>query len=209
MRTARSAVRIFVVGGVLGAGVMAGGALAVAQSGTTAAQPSGDPGTTTTVPVPDREPGDCERGQRRLGAMGQHRVGAEELAAELGVTVDAVNDARTAARQAVREELGRPARPSDRPRSDEERDEQRQVRVDRHDQAMAESLGITVERLREARVAVLSEHLDEAVTDGRLSREEADERLERARQGDEGPVGGWTDGQRHGGRHGEGPRRGR
>jgi hypothetical protein len=213
-----SALRTFVLGGVLGAGVVSGGALAFAQStgtsvppatevpGTVAPgtvpdpvePPAGTPGTPAPGPGDEAEPVPPADGHRRLGKgghqgrghLGKHllgRLGAgvDQLAAELGVSADQLREAHKAARQAVHE-LGKPERPSTRPPSDEDKAKlaaELKARAELYAKTVAEKLGVTPERLREASVAVVSKHLDEAVSSGKLSREQADKILDRVRNG--------------------------
>jgi hypothetical protein len=234
----RAALRTFVLGGVLGAGVVSGGALAFAQSGGTTVPPAAEtpgtaPGTTTPGTVPDGTPGTtppttkapdapgapgdaepgegCDPGSGR-GGKGHGRAGggarggvhlgasADDLAKELGVTTDKLNEAVTAGRQAL-QDRGEPVRPSTRPPSDEEKakvEADRKARAELFQKTVAEKLGVTPERLREAGVAVVSKRLDEAVTAGRLTREKADELLAKVRESGVPLLGG------HGGHGGPG-----
>jgi hypothetical protein len=210
-----------VVGGVLGAAVMGGGALAVAQTADTlpgTSVPHADdttPGTTppaageTPAPAPDEVPSpgtapapgtpaapgaDCDdpdgggahRGGHGHGLALGHTV--QELATELGVTVDQLKDAEKAARQAVQDQLGAPTRPANRPPSDEDRQKLEadlKARKELHDKVLAEKLGITVEKLHEAEANVARKRLDQAVANGRITQQQEDEILQKLRNGEQ------------------------
>jgi hypothetical protein len=126
--------------------------------------------------------GHGQRGGRLLGRLG---AGEQQLATELGVTVDQLKDAQKAAAQAVMD-LGRPTKPATRPPSDENKaklEAELKARVDLFNTTMADKLGISTDRLRDARVAVVAKHLDEAVANGKLTREQADKILAAVRDG--------------------------
>ena len=112
-----SALRTFVVGGVLGAGVVGGGALALAQTGTTA-PPTEQTSPTTAAPGTTVAPGNTAPGGRhgrfgadREGMEGMLGRGAQALATELGVTTDQLKAAEQAARDAVQQQFGDLQRP--------------------------------------------------------------------------------------------------
>jgi hypothetical protein len=222
-----SALRTFVVGGVLGAGILSGGALAFAQtSGTTpgtvppaaGSTPGTTPGAAPGAPAPDGTPAppDCgEHGGGGPGAKGgraERGPRGEALAAALGVTVEQLKEAEKAANDAVKA-LPKPEKPATRPPSDADKQKMqadRKARVELHDKVLAEKLGITTEKLRDARIAVESKRLDEAVAAGKLTREQADKRLQALRDGTDAPLGG-PGGHGHGpgaGGRGRGPKGG-
>ena len=103
-----------------------------------------------------------------------------------------MRDARKAGAEAVHA-LGKPTRPATRPPSDEDKAkfaEELKARAEAFDKAMADKLGVSTDRLHEARTAVLSKRLDEAVAAGKLTREKADEILAKLRDGlDAGDFG--------------------
>jgi hypothetical protein len=208
-----SALRTVVVGSVLGVGILSGGALAFAQSGGTTVPPATEapgstvPGTVPGTPAPPAggeakpspppgEPGQRGGPGRKGGGRGHHghlkeRLAAsgEEVAAELGVTVDQLREAHKAARQAVKDQLGKPERPAARPPSADDKAkllEGRKARAELYNKTLAEKLGVTTDRLRDARIAVVTKHLDEAVTAGKLTREQADKLLAAVRDRAEG-----------------------
>jgi hypothetical protein len=126
--------------------------------------------------------GHGQRGGRLLGRLG---AGEQQLAAELGVTVDQLKDARKAAAQAVKD-LGPLTKPATRPPSEDDKakmEAELKARFDLFNTTMADKLGISTDRLRDARVAVVAKHLDEAVAKGLLTREQADKLLAAARDG--------------------------
>jgi hypothetical protein len=145
-----SVLRTFVLGGVLGAGVVSGGALALAQTadqtvppataapGTapdaTATPPAATPPGTTPAPSDKADPGRPGRrgapgggrpgGHHRGGHEGIHqgvKAAGEDLAKELGVPVEQLRAATKAARQVVADQLGKPGRPAGRPATDEDK----------------------------------------------------------------------------------------
>jgi hypothetical protein len=231
----KSVLRTVVLGGVLGAGIVSGGALAVAQTAGTSAPPATEvpgtvPGSTeppVTAPGSTAPPGNGatppadsdKKGEHRgkAGGRGHHgkvlgRLGdaSKELAAELGVTEQQLRDARKAALQAVRD-LGKPDRPATRPPSDEDKaklTEALKARAEVYNRTLAEKLGVTTDRLRDARLAVLGKHLDEAVAAGKLTREQADTLLDRGRDAANGDLEGALGGLGKGFGSGHGPRGG-
>jgi hypothetical protein len=236
-----SALRTFVLGGVLGAGIVSGGALALAQTTGTTVPPAGEttgttPGTTAGTAVPPAADGDAapappaadpgaapaptDPSTGKAGNCGPDGGGggrkgggfhlgerAEDLAAELGVTVDQLRAAEQAARQAVQDQLGQPTRPSTRPPSDEDKAKLQadmKARAELHAKTLADKLGVTTDRLRAAREAVAVKRLDEAVAAGKLTRQQADDLLAKLRQGDGPDLGGLFGGKGPGGGHGRG-----
>jgi hypothetical protein len=230
-----SALRGFVVGGVLGAAVMGGGALAVAQTADTTpgtSVPHADDTTPGSVPpaageapapAPDEAPAppgaapapgtpapgaDCDDPDGGGAHKGGHGRGlalghtVQELATELGVTVDQLKDAEKAARQAVQDQLGTPPRPANRPPSDEDRQKleaDMKARHELHDKVLAEKLGITVEKLHEAEANVAKKRLDEAVANGRITQQQEDEILQKLRNGEQiAPGAGLAPGMKGG-----------
>lgn len=146
----------------------------------------------TTEEVP------CERG------FGFHRDG-EDLAAQLGITVEELQAAGEAAHEQVVAELGELTRPEERPTTDEEREALRAQMEERRaafEAALAGQLGISVEELDAAQLRVVEARLAEAVANGRLTQERADEILEAVRTG-ERPV--FPGGPGRHGRFGGGP----
>lgn len=216
-----SVLRTALLGGVLGAGIVSGGALAFAQTTGTTAPPAAEapgtvPGTVpnsteapvtapgTPAPPAAGEPTPAEPGKKGEhpgkhghGRLGKHLLGhlggiSKEMAAELGVTEDQLREAQKAAVQAVRD-LGKPERPATRPPSDEDKaklTEALKARAELYNKTLADKLGVSTDRLRDARLAVLGKHLDEAVTAGKLTREQADKILARARDAANGDLEG-------------------
>jgi predicted ribosomally synthesized peptide with SipW-like signal peptide len=182
-----------------------GAGLAVGTIGTTAAWaqsdstpvPSNESSATATADAPPDAPVD---GPRR------HRPDPSALATELGVSVEELQAAMSAARDAVDAELGEPQRPSTPPTTEEEREAVKAEHQARHElmnQELAEELGISVEQLDAARLAVAEARIAEDVASGELTQEQADEILARISSGEapgpHGPGG-------PGGPHGPGPR---
>jgi hypothetical protein len=189
--------------------LVAGGAIAAGLLGTGVAYAQDDSTSTTTPPqetTPERDrDGNCHIGERREEID-------DALAEQLGITADDLATARRAAQDAVMAELGEVERPQSRPETEEEREalrEQFESRKDLFDQKLAEQLGISVDELTAARLAVAEARLAERVAEGDLTQEEADERLDALRSG-EAPMGdmGGPFGRGHGGRGhgGRGPR---
>jgi hypothetical protein len=170
--------------------LVAGGAIAAGLLGTGVAYAQDD--TTTTTPpqesIPDSGDGNCHFGERREEIDGA-------LAEQLGITADELAVARRAAHDAVVADLGEVERPESRPETDEEREalrEQFEGRKVLFDQKLAEQLGISVDGLTAARLAVAEARLAEKVAEGELTQEEADELLEALRSGEapRGDMGG-------------------
>ncbi len=136
------------------AGLLTIGALGILPA---AAQEGGDAPSASE----DRHPAGKERREHRKAA----------LAEQYGVSVDELEAARHSAHEAVVAEFGEIDR--DDPPSDEERAARRAA----FDQALADALGISVEDLSDGRLAVFTSGLDQAVANGRLTQEEADEML--------------------------------
>jgi hypothetical protein len=195
-----SALRTFVLGGVLGAGIVTGGALAFAQetgttvppatSGTTPGTAPAGPGT----PAPDDkgacDPGDKGRGGKEGGKAGGFHLGAnaEALATELGVTTDQLKAAEQAGREAVKA-LPDIDKPATKPPTQEEKDKlaaDLKARAELYTKTVAEKLGVTPDRLKEARKAVVKKDLDAAVAAGKLTQEQADKLLAKVDEGGEG-----------------------
>src|SRR6185503_7668856 len=115
--------------------------------------------------------GDCDgmgrgKGGGRGGGFHLGGVGAQDLATELGVTVDQLHAAEQAARQAVQDQLGPLTRPGTRPPSTEDRaklEADIKARAELHAKTLADKLGVTTDRLRDAGLAVLGRRLDAAV----------------------------------------------
>jgi hypothetical protein len=153
-----------VAGGVLAVTVLGGGAVAVAQT------PVGE-----TLTESGPAGGLLDRWRERRAE--RRAEWTEAMAAQLGTSADELRDARRVAHDAVVAELGEFERPDSRPDTDEERDALRaqlQQRKDAFDAALAAELGIEVQALRDARVAVVAPKLDEAVAAGRITQERAD-----------------------------------
>jgi pyruvate/2-oxoglutarate dehydrogenase complex dihydrolipoamide acyltransferase (E2) component len=155
------------------------------------------PATDGAEPTPPAgEPGHRGGKGRKGAGKGHHghlkgRLAAsgEKIAAELGVTVDQLREAHKAARQAVKDQLGKPERPATRPPSEEAKAkmlESLKARAELYNKTLAEKLGVTPDRLRDARIAVVTRGLDEAVTAGKLTREQADKILAEIRDGVDG-----------------------
>jgi hypothetical protein len=158
-------IRNAVAGGVLALTVLGGGAVAVAQT------PAGD-AITEAAGAPG---GVLDRLRERRAE--RRAEWTEALAAQLGISADELRDARRGAHETVVAELGTFERPESRPDTDEERDALRaqlQERRDAFDGALAAELGIEVQALRDARVAVVAPRLDDAVASGRITQERAD-----------------------------------
>lgn len=178
----------------MGAGALLGAALipafALAQSADDA---TATPEAATLVP--QAESAVCIDGPGlHFGFAGGPFGGLEDMAAALGVDVETLEAAIEAAQEATRPEAeARPALP----RSDEEREAKRDAFIE----ALAAELGVSVEDVEAAieaaqpteeeleaaraeRLAQLEERLDEAVADGRLTREEADRILATAESGE-------------------------
>lgn len=136
------------------AGLLTIGALGILPA---AAQDSGEAPPATE----DRHPAAKERREQRKAA----------LAEQFGVSVEALEAARRAAHEAVVAEFGEidPANPPG--------DDERAARRAAFDQALADALGVSVDDVSAGRLAVLTARLDQAVANGRLSQEEADELL--------------------------------
>jgi hypothetical protein len=167
-----SKLRTLMVGGALGTTALiglGGGAVAWAQT----------EGTTPPAEAPAED---------HAGRRSERRAEADAaLAAKLGITAEEVAAARQTAHDAVVAELGEPTRPESRPETDEEREAlkaQMQARQELHETKLAEALGITVEELDAARLAVAEERLAAKVAAGELTQEQADARLEALRNGE-------------------------
>jgi hypothetical protein len=206
-----SKLRTLMIGGALGTTALiglGGGAVAWAQAEGTTPPPDApaDAPAEGTTPLPDAPTDAPSEGHRKPS---ERRAEIDEaLAAKLGRTTDELKAAREAAHDAVVAELGEMTRPDSRPDTDEEREAlkaQLQARHDLFDTKLAEALGISVDDLKAARLAVAEERLAEKVAAGELTQEQADARLEAIRNGEvpdgfgRGPGG---HGRGHGGERG-------
>jgi len=152
--------RNVVASGALVLTVAGGGAVAYAQTA-----PEGGAGPAAGLIERFRE--------RRAEHRGEW---TRAMADQLGITVEELRTARQAAHEQVVAELGEFERPDSRPDTPEERDALRaqlQERKDAFDLALADQLGIDVQALRDARVAVVQPKLDAAVAEGKISEERA------------------------------------
>lgn len=190
------------VGVTLAAGVGLGVPLARAD---TASPPPGS--TVTTAPSDAVSPHGPHRSNwgrdgsdvRRQGSdVGRQGVQVAALASKLGVDEDALADALTQAREATR-----PTRP-DMPATQTERDATRAEHQATVAKTLAAELGIDEDKVaaalselrdeaQSARESTRTSHLDQAVTNGKLTQAEADA-IKKAR--DAGVLSG------HGGGHG-------
>ena len=152
--------------------------------------------------IPDGGFGGRHGGRGHLGERGAEAQ--EALAAKLGKTTDELRAARQSAHDAVVAELGDFTWPETRPTTDEEREAlkaQLQQRRDLENQKFAEALGISVDELKAARIAVVQDELNAKVAAGEMTQEEADAKIAALQSGElpDGPIG-----RGHGGpgRHG-------
>ena len=109
------------------------------------------------------------------------------LAAELGKTTEELTAARQTAHDAVVAELGEMTRPESRPETDEEREAlkaQLQERRALENTKFAEALGISVDDLKAARIAVVQDELNAKVAAGEMTQEEADAKIQALQDGE-------------------------
>jgi hypothetical protein len=183
-----SKLRTLMIGGALGTTALVGlggGAVAWAQTeGTTPATEAPADGTPPPADAPAEGP--SRHSERRAEADAA-------LAAKLGKTTEEVAAARQSAHDAVVAELGEMTRPESRPETQEERDAlkaQMQARLELHKTKFAEALGISVEDLKAARIAVVQDELNAKVAAGEMTQEEADAKIQAIQSG-EPPEGGF------------------
>ena len=122
------------------------------------------------------------RGGGERGAEAQ-----EALAAKLGKTTEELTAARQSAHDAVVAELGEMTRPESRPDTDEEREAlkaQLQERRALENTKYAEALGISVDELKAARIAVVQDELNAKVAAGEMTQEEADAKIQALQDGE-------------------------
>lgn len=127
----------------------------------------------------------------------------EALAEKLGKTPEELEAARQSAHDAVVAELGEMTRPESRPDTQEERDAlkaQLQERRDLENTKFAEALGISVDDLKAARIAVVQDELNAKVAAGEMTQEEADAKIQAIQSGEltDGGFGGRGPGGRGG-----------
>lgn len=198
-----SKIRNALIGAALAAGVVSGGAT-IASAQTTVppteqtTPESTAPATPDTqqAPNPDQAP-PCDREGKGPGG-GNREARTQELATALNKTVEEVTAAEQAAHEAVDAQLGEREKPTTPPATDEERaalEAKMQERHDLFEKTFAEKLGVSVEQLTAAKVSAAKVHLDEEVASGKITQEEADERLaqiqsgEKPMRGSHGPGG--------------------
>jgi hypothetical protein len=195
-----STVRSLLISSALIGGAVVTGAVAFAQDGSggpTTEAPSTEVPTTEApapdAPVPDASAPDDQGEHCEHGHRGERREEFDQaMAQQLGISVDDLRAAREAAHQAVVAELGEMPWPESRPDTQEERDairQQLEQRKQLFDQKLAEQLGISVDDLKAARVAVAEARIAERVANGDLTQEQADRLLEAIRNGEEPPFG--------------------
>jgi len=188
-------VRNFIAAGAVAAGLLSGGAVALAQTPSTST--STEQSATTT---PDQSRPAPPSAEERAAHEAERNA---DLATRLGLTVDQVSTAEEAARAAVDAQLGtpeRPATPPSTPPTEAERAAMKAQMDARHDlfeQTFAEQLGVTTDQLRAAREAGLAAHLADEVASGKITQEQADARLQAIQNGEVGPGG--PGGPGHGG----------
>jgi len=146
--------------------------------------------TETPAPAATADGGECAPGAGglRLGGAGLRLAGpggGEDLAEALGITVEELREASTAARESLADTYEE--RPTD--------EAEIEALHEAHRAALASALGITVEALeaaqetvREAHTASMIERIEEKVTDGTLTREQADELIESIESGERPAV---------------------
>jgi hypothetical protein len=168
--------------------VAAGVAGAVALGGFTIGPALAQDVTSTRQPASSQPaPPQGEQGQDRSGgrwtALRQQRRAAfvEDVAKQLGVSVDELKTAAKAAHEAVVEKYGEFDRSSADPSAILER---------RHEfaQALADQLGVSVDKVEAAGTAAFTDGLDKAVTNGRLTQDQADQIAQHAQ---DGTLRGW------------------
>jgi hypothetical protein len=189
---ATSALAIGLVGG--GAAIATAATDTSTQSTTAAAASD-----STTTAAATTKPADCGGDHKA-----DHAARDAALAKQLGVTTAQLDTARTAARDAVDAKYGQPDHTQPRSAIGPTAAEQAEMKA-RHtlfESTLATKLGVSVEKLRAAEVAVEKTQLDAAVTAGRMTQTEADAILKAIQNGERPAFGGRGPGGRGPGGHG-------
>ena len=175
-------IRTAIVGAALAVAMLGGGAIATAQTSTTATAAASS--TTSAKARPSRADHAAQEAKRD-----------KELAAKLGVTVDQITAARKAANTVVDAKYGAPPdrpSPSSNTKPAKPTAAQAAAMKARHtlfEKTFAEKLGVTVNQLRAAEVAIAKTHLAADVASGRITQAQADAQLAAIAAGTAGPGG--------------------
>jgi len=176
----KKSVRNTVIGGVLAVSVIGAGTVAFASSA---------PDTNQTASARSDQPGD-------RGRHGNNQEFAAALAKELGLTTEQVNAAQQATHEAM--EGSRHTAPPTKA--------ERKAHFAAAQKLFAEKLGVSVDQLKAAELAVAQTHIAAEVTAGRLTQAQADKILAGIANGDGPPMGqpgGGGPGERGPGRGGD------